>query len=114
MHITSFFMLQTAEQKRKDHYKKRRFLYQIVANKDTGIDVDKWDYFARDCHYLGLANNFDHQRIIPFMRVCDCERPVKDESDNSVIDQAGREKTEKTKEICYRDKVAILNFSSWF
>ena len=32
---------------------------QIVANKRTGVDVDKWDYFARDCHYLGIPNNFD-------------------------------------------------------
>ena len=32
---------------------------QIVANKRNGIDVDKWDYFARDCHCLGIPNNFD-------------------------------------------------------
>jgi len=32
----------------------RPFLYEIVANKLTGIDVDKWDYYARDCHYLGI------------------------------------------------------------
>ena len=94
-------MLQTADQKRKDHYKKRRFLYQIVANKDTGVDVDKWDYFARDCHYLGLNNNFDHQRLIPFIRVCDCKRLVQDDE--------GRQMTISTKEICYRDKVAILS-----
>ena len=31
---------------------------QIVANKETGIDVDKWDYYARDCHYLGVTNDF--------------------------------------------------------
>lgn len=34
---------------------------QIVANKKTGIDVDKWDYFARDCYYLGISNNFDYK-----------------------------------------------------
>ena len=32
---------------------------QIVANKTSGLDVDKWDYYARDCHYLGLTNEFD-------------------------------------------------------
>ena len=30
-----------------------------MANKTSGMDVDKWDYFARDCHYLGLTNEFD-------------------------------------------------------
>ena len=34
-------------------------LPQVVANKRNGIDVDKWDYFDRDCHYLGISNNFD-------------------------------------------------------
>ena len=32
---------------------------QVVANKRNGIDVDKWDYFSRDCHCLGIPNNFD-------------------------------------------------------
>ncbi|KPP56250.1 hypothetical protein Z043_126139, partial [Scleropages formosus] len=27
--------------------KEKWFLYEIVANKRNGIDVDKWDYFAR-------------------------------------------------------------------
>lgn len=30
-----------------------------MANKCTGIDVDKWDYFARDCHYMGILTEFD-------------------------------------------------------
>ena len=34
---------------------------QIVANKKNGIDVDKWDYFARDCHHLGITTSFDYQ-----------------------------------------------------
>ena len=32
---------------------------QIVANKYCGIDVDKWDYFARDGHFIGVAHDFD-------------------------------------------------------
>ena len=64
-------------------------MIQIVANERTKIDVDKWDYFARDCHHLGLHNGFDHQRLIESARVID-------------------------NEICYRDKVYSLtrNFSS--
>ena len=41
---------------------------QIVANKRTGIDVDKWDYFARDCHCLGIHNTFDWKRYVKFAR----------------------------------------------
>ena len=26
----------------------KQFLYEIVANKISSIDVDKWDYFLRD------------------------------------------------------------------
>ncbi|KAI4892676.1 hypothetical protein NFI96_028025 [Prochilodus magdalenae] len=31
----------------KGRPEEKSFLYQIVANKKNGIDVDKWDYFAR-------------------------------------------------------------------
>ncbi|KAM6458183.1 deoxynucleoside triphosphate triphosphohydrolase SAMHD1 isoform 1-T1 [Liasis olivaceus] len=63
--------------------KEKSFLYEIVTNKTSGIDVDKWDYFARDCHHLGIQNNFDYERFIKFARVC----------------QVG-----KTMPICTRDK----------
>uniref|UniRef100_A0A7N6AGW0 Deoxynucleoside triphosphate triphosphohydrolase SAMHD1 n=1 Tax=Anabas testudineus TaxID=64144 RepID=A0A7N6AGW0_ANATE len=61
----------------------KSFLYEIVANKRNGIDVDKWDYFARDCHHLGIQNNFDYHRFLKFARVC---------------------KVEGQKNICTRDK----------
>ncbi|CAM4454471.1 unnamed protein product [Leuciscus chuanchicus] len=63
----------------------KSFLYEIVANKLNGIDVDKWDYLARDCHYLGLPKAFDHQRLLKSARVCEVN---------------------KRKHICFRDKVA--------
>lgn len=34
--------------------KEKSFLYEIVANKKNGIDVDKWDYFARYKSYILL------------------------------------------------------------
>ncbi|KAL1281509.1 hypothetical protein QQF64_000312, partial [Cirrhinus molitorella] len=43
----------------KGRDEEKSFLYEIVANKQNGIDVDKWDYFAR----------FDHQRLLKFARV---------------------------------------------
>ncbi|XP_076449786.1 deoxynucleoside triphosphate triphosphohydrolase SAMHD1-like isoform X2 [Babylonia areolata] len=48
---------------------KKSFLYEIVANKRNGVDVDKWDYFRRDCHHLGISSSFDHMRFIHFSRV---------------------------------------------
>uniref|UniRef100_UPI00398EAD13 deoxynucleoside triphosphate triphosphohydrolase SAMHD1-like n=1 Tax=Pristiophorus japonicus TaxID=55135 RepID=UPI00398EAD13 len=67
----------------KGRTKEKGFLYEIVANKRNGIDVDKWDYFARDCHHLGIRNNFDFVRFLKFARVCEVG---------------------KTKHICTRDK----------
>ncbi|XP_030623579.1 deoxynucleoside triphosphate triphosphohydrolase SAMHD1-like [Chanos chanos] len=57
----------------KGRPKEKSFLYEIVANKRNGIDVDKWDYFARDCYHLGIHNNFDHRRFLKFARVCDVD-----------------------------------------
>ncbi|XP_046571884.1 deoxynucleoside triphosphate triphosphohydrolase SAMHD1-like [Haliotis rubra] len=45
----------------------------IVANDKTGIDVDKWDYFARDCHMLGIKDNFDHDRYMEMARIIDVD-----------------------------------------
>eukprot|EP01038_Epipyxis_sp_PR26KG_P010096 gene10096-13571_t len=47
----------------------KSFLYDIVANKRNGIDVDKFDYFSRDCHVLGLNKGFDALRLMKFARV---------------------------------------------
>ena len=40
------------------------FLYEIVANKISSIDVDKWDYFKRDNQALQLGLTFDPDRFI--------------------------------------------------
>lgn len=39
-------------------------IYQIVSNYLNGVDVDKFDYLARDSHALGLHKGFDPRRII--------------------------------------------------
>ncbi|XP_052402723.1 uncharacterized protein LOC127949450 [Carassius gibelio] len=65
--------------------KNKSFLCDVVANNLNGIDVRRWDYFARDCYYLGIPNSFDHQRLLKSARVC---------------------KVEGSNHICFRDKVA--------
>lgn len=65
-------------------------LKKIVANERNGIDVDKWDYFARDCHMLGIKNTFDHTRCMKFARVVEVDGE---------------------KQICFRDKVIFMNSS---
>ncbi|XP_048464484.1 deoxynucleoside triphosphate triphosphohydrolase SAMHD1-like [Rhincodon typus] len=57
----------------KGRPKEKSFLYEIIANKRNGIDVDKWDYFVRDSHHLGIQNNFDFQRFLRFARVCEVD-----------------------------------------
>jgi len=47
-------------------------IFQIISNNRTGVDVDKWDYFARDCHHLGIQNSFNHNR---FMKLCRIVKP---------------------------------------
>ena len=27
--------------------------------------MDKFDYFSRDCHHLGIKNSFDHKYVTP-------------------------------------------------
>ncbi|TFK53350.1 HD-domain/PDEase-like protein [Heliocybe sulcata] len=47
------------------------FLFEIVANKRNGIDVDKCDYIARDSHAVGEKGNISLTRLIHSARVID-------------------------------------------
>ncbi|XP_076810030.1 deoxynucleoside triphosphate triphosphohydrolase SAMHD1-like isoform X1 [Clavelina lepadiformis] len=49
--------------------KAKGFLYEIVSNDVNKVDVDKWDYFARDYYHLGIKNSFDHKRFMHFLKV---------------------------------------------
>ncbi|CAI5972814.1 unnamed protein product [Closterium sp. NIES-65] len=44
-------------------YKEKEFLWDIVANARTGIDVDKFDYLARDSYFCNIKSCFDHKRF---------------------------------------------------
>ena len=61
---------------------------KLVANKSSEIDVDKMDYFARDCHGLGMKSDFDHLRYIQNCRVM------------MIVDDKGKQRSS----ICIRDK----------
>ncbi|OPL21301.1 hypothetical protein AM593_04364, partial [Mytilus galloprovincialis] len=67
--------------------KARFYMYEIVANKRNEIDVDKMDYFARDCHGLGMKSNFDHLRFISQCRVMFLESDNPDETTIAVRDK---------------------------
>ncbi|CAL1543335.1 unnamed protein product [Lymnaea stagnalis] len=82
-------------QKRTGRPEHKAFLYEIVSNKETGVDVDKFDYFARDCHHLGTKNNFHHRRFMMFTRV------IYDDSD-------------KKWHICVRDKELLNLYHMYF
>lgn len=47
------------------------FLFQFVANAQTAIDTDKFDYIARDVYNVGLqgAYGFDHRRLMRFAKI---------------------------------------------
>lgn len=47
------------------------FMYQILANKNSSIDCDKFDYLLRDTYNLGLPYSLDCNRFIENTKVID-------------------------------------------
>lgn len=47
----------------------KAWLYEVVSNWRSGVDVDKFDYFRRDAQCLGIQRQFDHDRYITGVRV---------------------------------------------
>lgn len=68
-------LIRPAEQKSyadwpfKGRGREKAFLYEIVSNNLTGVDVDKFDYLARDAFHLGLQFTFDHMRYMTCCKV---------------------------------------------
>lgn len=50
-----------------------KFLYQIISNEDTSLDVDKFDYLKRDPYNIGLNKHIDFERLIQNIRIIDNE-----------------------------------------
>ncbi|KAL3835942.1 hypothetical protein ACJMK2_021403, partial [Sinanodonta woodiana] len=49
--------------------KRKKYMFQIVSNVDSGIDVDKWDYFNRDAMACGISERFQYERALSVARV---------------------------------------------
>ncbi|XP_071176567.1 deoxynucleoside triphosphate triphosphohydrolase SAMHD1-like [Mytilus edulis] len=64
-----------------DSQQYKKYMFEIVANKQNSIDVDKMDYFARDCHGLGMSSNFNHLRFISQCRIM---FPFKDSNQTTI------------------------------
>lgn len=47
------------------------YIYQIISNPINTIDVDKFDYIARDSYNIGLDYGFNYRRVIEEARVID-------------------------------------------
>lgn len=56
----------------------KRFLFDIVANGRNSIDVDKYDYLARDSHYCNVKVSCDLQRLRQLTKVQSPGHPTKD------------------------------------
>lgn len=49
-----------------------KWIYQIVANKENSIDVDKFDYIQRDIYHSGVKTlSVDYQRIFGDINIID-------------------------------------------
>ncbi|KAF5362672.1 hypothetical protein D9758_009635 [Tetrapyrgos nigripes] len=49
----------------------KKFLFDVVANKESGLDVDKLEYIQRDSHMLGDPISINISRILESARVID-------------------------------------------
>jgi len=48
----------------------KQWKFQIIANKQCQIDVDKMDYLQRDCYHLGMKFGGEYSRMLTEVRVC--------------------------------------------
>ena len=55
----------------KDVVRRRPYMYEIIANSTSGVDVDKFDYLMRDTFYLGWKTCFDAMAFVKNVRVID-------------------------------------------
>lgn len=54
-----------------EEYKVGKWIFEIVSNDYCHLDVDKFDYLARDCYSIGLNYGVDSSRLIDQAKVID-------------------------------------------
>ena len=62
-HFKSAYMIDTIKEMIEPTEITTNPLYNIVNNRVTKIDVDKFDYLMRDPQHMGIRGNFDYERI---------------------------------------------------
>jgi len=72
----------------------KAWMYEIVSNWRSGVDVDKFDYFKRDAYFLGIANPFRHDRFMASVKV------VKDRSAVPTISPPEKEQDSLRDNFC--------------
>ncbi|KAF8812642.1 HD-domain/PDEase-like protein [Phlegmacium glaucopus] len=83
----------------------KSFLFDIVANKRNGLDVDKIDYIHRDSHMLGDPIHLSPVRLVNSARVLDNQICYHIKDANHIYDICyARFKMHK---ICYNHKAAV-------
>jgi len=48
---------------------------EVRLCRNFNVDVDKFDYLARDCFHLGVKNSYDSSRLLNFSRVSPLPSP---------------------------------------
>lgn len=84
----------------------KHFLYQIVSNDETKVDVDKFDYILRDCRQLNITTGFEHERVFQNSRVFFLGKKLG--GDEQVIEVASSSSVDECTPttIAYRKKIS--------
>lgn len=90
---------------RKGRAKEKWFLYDIVNNIRSGLDVDKLDYFQRDMHYsnVSLASTASFERFIGEARVILAD-PIIDEPKEGKVDSSLLQKVKDGTTLLQKNK----------
>jgi HD superfamily phosphohydrolase len=68
----------------EEAHSEKRYLFDIVANKKNGIDVDKFEYLLRDSYQAGVRMSVDTMRLTCHMKVIDDQICFKSSEANNV------------------------------